>query len=476
MAVRVKSTIAEILTRQKNYEKSNELLKNVIAKQKIISDNTGLANSYLRLAQLLNEMGLHNQSVKNYNNCLHIATQAGLTHLIRSAYKGLWKVYSQAGDIKSAHRNLNKYTRITDSLYNAQKISEANKLEENAIQKKHQEELQAKNLEIEIGRKLISQQKKNQNLLFVIIGLFILIIVYAIRESHLKRKANKMLVNQKELIEREKALSERKTQNFTESLNYAQRMQRTILMSSNSLHNLFPESLTILIPNDIVSGDFYWFQEKNDRVLFALADCTGHGVPGAMMSIIGAYSLNRVVNEKSISSPGEVLNQINKIFEEHMKQRDTSEIFDGMDIALCSFNPKSKELNFAGANLPLYICRDNMLPLPTNSIVAKGKTHTLYNIKPTKQTIGSFHNTKNFTNHSVTLMEDDIIYLFSDGYADQFGGPEGRKFKSPQLHRLILNISQLPMIEQREILLNTFENWKGQLSQIDDVSFLGIKI
>lgn len=475
-ALRVESKVAEILCKKRRYSQGENLLKRILPQQSDIGDFTGQAYGYLCLANLQKEKGRYTESMLNYRQCLRIANLAGLTDLVRHAYKGLSQVNSIVGDIASAYTNLSHYTRITDSLFNAQKISEANKLEENDTHRQHLELLQLKNMELENSKERINRQKRGQTFLVITIGLFIAIIILSVREYMHKRNANELLIAQKNVIEKQKKLADRRTKHLTESLNYAQRMQKAILMSSQSLQNIFPESFTLLIPKDIVSGDFYWIQQKDDSILFALADCTGHGVPGALMSVIGAYSLNKVVNDQQINSPGDVLQHVNSLFEEHLKQQDPNEIFDGMDIALCSYNPKVRELKYSGANLPIHICRANELAQPTSTIIAKGKTHSLYSVRPTKQPIGSFFENKAFKNHSISLMEGDTIYLFTDGFSDQFGGPEGRKFKSLQLYKLILSITHLSLDEQKATLEKTFSSWKGNLTQVDDVGFLGIRV
>ena len=368
-----------------------------------------------------------------------------------------------------------------DSLNNpiatsTQNHEEANEFENQTSKEKLIKTIESKDNELELSRKQLRQQQRILLLLVVITILFIIIIIIANRGSACRKKANELLTIQKLEAEAQKSISDQKAKNFTESLNYAQRIQKAILSNSLLIKNALPDSFIILYPKDIVSGDFFWMQEKNNRILFALADCTGHGVPGALMSIIGTYGLNRVVNELNITSPGEVLHHVNHLFEDSLKQRDSSDIFDGMDLALCSYNPKSMELKYSGANRPLFICRSNMLPNASNLILSKGKTHTLYSVKPTKQAIGSFSDNKTFANHSIMLTKDDVIYLFSDGYTDQFGGPEGRKFKSQPLYRLLVSICSLPIDDQKQIVESTFKKWKGNMPQIDDVSFVGIKI
>jgi len=336
--------------------------------------------------------------------------------------------------------------------------------------------LKDKEIELNLSKKYLRQQNRNLILLAIVAGIFIIIIVITLRGLTCRKRINELLTVQKNEAERQRSVSDKIAKNFTESLNYAQRIQKAILRNSLHIKSVVPDSFIILYPKDIVSGDFYWIQEKNNRVLFALADCTGHGVPGALMSIIGTYGLNRIVNELNITSPGEVLHHVNLLFEDSLRQRSSSDVFDGMDIALCSYNQKSMELKYSGANLPLLICRSNMQPSPSSVILTKGKTHTLYSVKPTKQAIGSFSENKTFANHSIMLAKDDVIYLYSDGYTDQFGGPDGRKFKSQPLYRLLVSICSLPIDDQKQIVESTFMKWKGDTPQLDDVSFIGIRI
>lgn len=473
---RAKSLGGEINCRLKKYSNAQHLLSESIQNQQILNDQSGLALSYLRMANLHRALGELNSSLDYYSKSLSLAAVVGLTDVVRQAYKGLSQVNSISGNSEKAYRFLDNYTRITDSLFNAQKISEANKVEENAIHEQHLSELRNKETELEQFKGLVEQQKRNQILLATVTVLFFLILILSIREFLQKNKANELLVKQKAEIEHQKQLADRKTRNFTDSLNYSQRIQKAILRTSLTIQNLFPESFIILLPKDIVSGDFYWIKEKNERILFALADCTGHGVPGALMSIIGTFGLNQVVNELNITSPSEILTNINDIFRENLIRKESSEIFDGMDIAICCYNPKTNELMYSGANIPLHICRSNLLPQPSSAISAKGKTHTLFNVKPAKQNIGSNIDTEPFKNHSITLMEGDVIYLFSDGFADQFGGTEGRKFKSTQLYKLLVGITNLALEEQKMLLEQTFIAWKGDHTQLDDVSFMGIRI
>lgn len=318
--------------------------------------------------------------------------------------------------------------------------------------------------------------RQNPNLLYIILVLSLGLMTFAYREYKLKKRANVNLSLQKSEIETQKHIVDKRNRDITDSLNYAQRIQHAILETSLGLENFFPESFIIFLPKDIVSGDFYWVKSKNDQILFAMADCTGHGVPGAFMSIIGTYGLNNLVNEFDLTNPGEILNEMNDLFKSSFDQTEGAEIFDGMDIGLCLYNPATRELNYAGANLPLHILRENSKPQPTSHIVHNNNRFTLYQVKPNKQPIGYVFEHTNYVTHGIQLMEGDILYLFTDGYADQFGGLYKKKYRYQELRKLICDIALTPLDDQRSILYDSFRFWKADNIQVDDMSFMGIKI
>jgi len=198
---------------------------------------------------------------------------------------------------------------------------------------------------------------------------------------------------------------------------------------------------------------------KGDNILFAAADCTGHGVPGALVSVVCHNALNRAVREFNLIEPAKILDKVTELVIETFEKSDAN-INDGMDIALCSLNSKTNELEYSGANNSLYIIRNNEL------------TET----KSDKQPIGKYSNIKPFTNHKQTLLKEDQIYLFTDGYADQFGGEKGKKFKYKQFKDLLLKNNKEPMKKQLDVLFSSFDSWKGDLEQIDDVCVIGVKI
>jgi transcriptional regulator with GAF, ATPase, and Fis domain len=262
------------------------------------------------------------------------------------------------------------------------------------------------------------------------------------------------VVKQKEIIEE-------KNKNITDSIIYAKRIQDATLPDRNLVRNYLQESFVLFKPKDIVSGDFYWVEKAGDCILFAVVDCTGHGVPGAFLSLIGHNSLNQIVNELKIYKPSLILTELNRIVSKTLQNNlQATNIKDGMDMAICSLNIKTNELQFAGAFNPLYLVRDN----------------NIEEIKGDKIAIGSnLYKNPEFTNNVIQLKEGDCIYLFSDGYADQFGGPKGKKFKYSRFKELLVQIHGKHMDEQHDILNHMIVAWQGDLEQIDDVCVIGLR-
>ncbi|MFY9308470.1 MAG: tetratricopeptide repeat protein [Bacteroidia bacterium] len=253
---------------------------------------------------------------------------------------------------------------------------------------------------------------------------------------------------------------EEKNKSILDSINYARRIQQAILPSEQEMKALLTESFVLYIPKDVVSGDFYWIQSKGSKVLFAAVDCTGHGVPGAFMSMIGNTMLNEIVNGKGVVSPGEILKQLREGIIKSLKQTgSTGENQDGMDIALCSLD--GNILEFAGANNPLWI-------------ISNGEFRE---IKADKQPIGIYYGeTKPYTNHTVELRKGDCVYIFTDGYADQVGGSAEKKFKYKQLQELIVANHKLAMEQQKALYFDAIDKWKGNLEQVDDILLIGVRL
>lgn len=262
-------------------------------------------------------------------------------------------------------------------------------------------------------------------------------------------------------VHKQKAIIEEKNKDITDSIRYAKKIQQAVAPNIEDFNRNFSESFILYKPKDIVSGDFYWFEHyPNDVTVFAAADCTGHGVPGAFMSLICGDIMYKVINDQKVDDPAKALSAIDEKLVQLIKKSSEAAANDGMDLALCTYHKNEKKLYYAGAQRPLLIIRNKQI----------------IEVKPSKFSIGG-HSTegKRFELHEIDVLPGDIFYLLTDGYADQFGGDNGKKFKFKNFKELVLSVSSLPLTEQRNVLNETFEAWKGTLEQIDDVCVIGIK-
>lgn len=279
------------------------------------------------------------------------------------------------------------------------------------------------------------------------------------------KKASKRIEFQNHLIETKNKQLEDKSKEIHESLAYAKLIQKATLPSSSFIKKILPDSFVLLKPKDIVSGDFYWYSEQKHLQYFALADCTGHGVPGALMSMIGNSLLNKIVDEQTKLKPSEILERLNKEITCALQQSFDANITqnDGMDITLCQINTFTKEITIASAIQNYFIVRNNKVQC------IKGDNFSVGGIF-------SDHPNFSFTDYKFKVNNEIKIYMYSDGYADQFGGEKDDKFMSCNLMKLIEKNTHLPMQEQKEIFSQTFDDWKGKNKQIDDVLVIGFSL
>ncbi len=271
-----------------------------------------------------------------------------------------------------------------------------------------------------------------------------------------------------------------KEREITDSIRYALRIQLSIIPTPERVKALLPKSMVFYKPKDIVSGDFYWVEEINNEIVFAAVDCTGHGVPGAMMSVIGLKSLNQAVQDKKLSKPSDILQHLDIAVNDTLRQSsDVNAVKDGMDLALCNINYKTLILQYAGAFNGVCIIRKNI----ANTHQAKSNREVFYGndlleLRPDKLPIGS--NTDGiadtFVNHEFQLQPDDLVYIYTDGYADQFGGPKGKKFKYNQLKDVLVSLADVPVESHSAILEKNLKDWQGSQEQVDDVLVIGVRI
>ncbi|MES2395152.1 MAG: tetratricopeptide repeat protein, partial [Bacteroidota bacterium] len=418
-----------------------------------------LASSYNSLGEFYTKAKRYIEAFHSLEKAMHNAKEIRDNNTLKIIYDNFSTLYEKQNDFHKAFEYAKLSSVLTESINNESNNKQVNEM--TAKYESEKKELLIAGLEKD---KALSDEKlqreKNFKVYLLIFSLFIASFAFVLFRGNVqKRKANTALSFAYEEIES-------KNKDISDSINYSKRIQDASLAPKELRYKLFPDAFVLFKPKDIVSGDFYWYAEKAGKRLIASCDCTGHGVPGALMSMIGNNILNQIVNEKGITSPDEILNHLHKEVRKALKQEDQGATKDGMDIALISFNSDT-EIEYAGAHRPLWIINK----MDTGELVIDNETsqqlqtkkHQLFEIKPDKFSIGG-HQTeteRKFTKHKISLSKGDCIYIFSDGFVDQFGGNEGKKFMSKRFKDLLLADYSTPMLEQENKLIKTFETWKG---------------
>jgi serine phosphatase RsbU (regulator of sigma subunit)/tetratricopeptide (TPR) repeat protein len=379
---------------------------------------------------------------------------------LATPYKTMSELLARQGEFSEALNYLNLHLAARDSILNTQTNELMTEMASRYENEKKEQQLEHQQTEI-------AKQKQLKNMLLVIILLIILFaaVIFAVVYSGYrnKKRANALLSQKNAEIELQKAMVDEKNKDITDSIVYARRIQQAILPSHEYIRNLLPESFVLFLPKAIVSGDFYWIEKKGSKVFIAVVDCTGHGVPGAFMTFMAYSLLNEAVMERGLERPDAILNEMRSTLNRMLRQKnDAAALRDGMDISLCAIDLSSLSLEYAGAFNPLWVAR-------------KG---SMMEISADKQPVGVYNEDgeQPFTHNYMKLEHGDMVYMFTDGYADQFGGRKGKKFKYRQLNELLLRCSALPAKDQQHLLESTLADWKGKLEQVDDICITGIRI
>ncbi|MBN8697429.1 MAG: tetratricopeptide repeat protein [Bacteroidetes bacterium] len=468
------TNISEILIEQKKYQEALDYSNQAIEIHKQLGNKTDLIYGYLSVAKNYMDQGLNSKAIDILSQAIDLSKEVKAQKQLSQSYLMTAQAYGAMNNFKQAYDYYIQYSNVKDSMFtseSAEKIAEMNTKYD--TDKKNKEiELLKKESEIQ----LLNQQAEKsrsamiRNLLIAGFVFILVLVVVLYNRNQVKQKANlalaeknKNIEEQKEQIELQHAQLEHKNKEITDSIKYAKNLQLAILPPDNQVKALLPDSFVLYKPKDIVSGDFYWVEEWGNSVMVAAADCTGHGVPGAFMSIVGNNLLQQAVNVFGLTRPALILNNVNKNISRMLHQtEDASSVKDGMDVALLSIEKGTRKIQFAGAYNPMWILSNGQIT----------------EIAADKHPVGAFvgEELKQFTNHELELNKGDIVYVFTDGYADQFGGPKGKKFKYSQLKEILLANAHLSMQEQKEKLNEIIESWKGNLEQIDDILIIGIKL
>ncbi|MGZ4155753.1 MAG: tetratricopeptide repeat protein [Bacteroidia bacterium] len=446
-----------------------------------LGDKDGIAHRMCSVGSMYLINGKTDSALYYGTKSMEKAKEIGSPELISNAAELLKKTYKAKGNIAKALEFTEEYYTMRDSINSEQTRKATYKQQLNYEYDK--KETIAKAQEEKKDSEHASEIKRQKIVIWAVVIGFLLILVFSI--SLYKRFT--LTREQKKIIEKQKSTVDEKNKEILDSINYAKRLQEAILPPLKYVKEYLPQSFILYKPKDIVAGDFYWMEvveQDPELILIAAADCTGHGVPGALVSVVCSNSLNRTVKEFGITEPGKILDKVRELVIETFEKSE-SEVKDGMDISLCCFNKKTNELFWAGANNPLWMIRNNP---------DKNSGKELIEYKATKQPIGKVDNAAPFQTSIIKLNKEDAVYIFTDGYADQFGltdeewekikneksgntsTEKGKKFKYSKLKELLISIQHLSMEEQSKIVSDKIDKWKGDIEQVDDILIIGIKI
>ncbi len=433
------------------YDKVFEYMQKSISINKQYGYTEGECAGYLNLGDLYYLQKKYKAANEYYDKALKTAKELGHKEYLKVGYFSLANLDSALGDYKSVYHNYKNFVIYRDSLNN----------EENA--KKVLEEQYKYDLEKKEA--IAAEESRRQRLVLWLIGIagvgvtIVALLIY--RSLQQNKKAKKIIEIKSKETEEQKHLVEHKQKEIIDSITYAKRLQQAILPSVDEINKYVPDNFLYYKPKDIVAGDFYWMEHLDNTTYIAAADSTGHGVPGAMVSVVCSNALNRAVNEFGLRDTGKILDKTRELVLETF-EKSGEEIKDGMDISLCRINAVTNEVQWSGANNQLWY-------------IKKGGAEMI-EIKANKQPIGKTDNPQPFTSHTLELQKGDTIYLMTDGYPDQFGGEKGKKFKYKQLEQNLVANCNNELKEQKNILSALFDAWKGDLEQVDDVTIIGVRL
>jgi len=460
--------IAHIYIENKDYE--NSLIN--LQKALNISEQNGLKFNEAKIANAMaNNYSLSGQSklaIEYAERALELSKELGAKEVVEHSYQHLSSFYADLNNYERAYHYRLKYIDVHDTIYNERSneiIAEMQTKYDSEKKEKENELLrvQGKIDELEIGKKdeELKLEATRRNVLYGGIAIALLIAAFIFNRLRVTRRQKLLIQEQKKAVEEQKEIVEEKNTEITDSINYAQRIQQALLKSEEHVSDHFPPHFILLKPKDIVSGDFYWAIEKQGCLYISVADCTGHGVPGAFMSMLGIAFLNEINSGEELLSPAQILDELRgRIIRELSQTGSLEGSKDGMDMCIIRLNKGRENFEWAGANNPLYI--------------VNGKE--IKEIKADRQPVAFSDFSKPFTNHSVQIEESNCLYMFSDGYVDQFGGAKGKKFKTKRYKELLLSFHKEDMEVQKSQLDNTFESWRGDIEQIDDVCVVGLRL
>ncbi len=466
--------LADIYNEQGFYDKAQTTYNDALNTANFKDDKDLLTDIYNNLSQLFLNKKDYNMA-KNYAvQSLRISKDIGLRMRIRDSYQTLANIHFETKEWAKTAEYQRLVILYNDTLFNQQLTERITSLQFESEKQRQQIEIDLLNREKELSDTSMKRQKMLNLTLSMILILAVAFLVLVIISNVARKRANKLLREQKQEIinkniELKSQNEEIKSQHdeiylqkkqITDSIQYAGRIQKAILQYETNFNDIVPNNFVFLLPRDIVSGDFFWFAKIENNIIIAAADCTGHGVPGAFMSLLGVSALKEIVEDKLIFETDVILENLRKKIKHALNQESIdSDSKDGMDIAIVNIAPDFSKLLFSGANSPAYICRNK----------------EIITLEATKNPIGIYIKEKKFQKIEISMLSDDMLYLFSDGYHSQFGGTNNEKFKIGRFKNLLISICKEDIATQRRCMVNNFINWKGIQKQVDDILVVGIK-
>ncbi len=483
--------IGNVYEALKQYSKSLEYQYRSLEIKKDIGNNKSIAHAIYNISSVKNEMGLYEEALSNFQVSLNHAQKAGDKFLLRDIYRAFMNIYSKTGNYSLALENGYKFFKVNKILNNQINSRKINDLQLKYDKSNRKEEIEYLKQQEEVRAVKLQNDSLFLGALFVGIIIILVFFIFIFKSYRQRYKLNKNLINQKTEIhqQKEEILSQRnnleelynelnhrkeeiqtqhdiidkKNQYITDSITYAKFIQDAILPQSQQIQKIIPESFIYFEPKDILSGDFYWIEKKDHYIYIAIVDSSGHGIPGAFISIIGNNLLNQAVFDKQFNSPENILDFLNKGLYKALKEHYNEFIIEsGMDIAVLRYDTLNYDLTYTGAHNPIYLIRDKELIQYKSTAYPLGLSLEEEEIDVQEQTI--------------KIQPGDTIYLYSDGYTDQFGGPQNKKFMYKRLRELLINIHDQPCNIQKNQLVHIFKDWKGDNEQVDDVLFIGMKL
>jgi tetratricopeptide (TPR) repeat protein len=497
--------IGKVVSQKGDFKKSTEYFEQALEIKKSLEDNQGIAATMIFLGQNYKNLGNIDTAMILIQEAHTIATEIGANEEVRISLGELAKLYAVIGDFQAAFSHQTRFIEINEAISNDQASKKIAEMEAELQEKIQKDKIALMEKDKEYEKKMFR--------IFIGVGIFIILMIiiaagFIYNRYQMKKKAhavleqkNQIIEEQKYVLEEQKHVLEEKNTEILDSITYAKRIQTAILPSDKFFNETLPNSFVLYKPKDIIAGDFYWLEETTPLapsiggglgevsggmglVLFAAADCTGHGVPGAMVSVICNNALNRSVREFGLTIPSKILDKTRDVVIEQFEKSE-SEVKDGMDISLCAINFQQHKLSWSGANNPIWIVRQKTTSLliasknNTESITIEpnviDENYHLFEIKADKQPIGKYADPKPFSNWEIDLTKGDSVYIFTDGYADQFGGDKGKKFMAANMKKLILSIQNESVEMQKKLLDEAFENYRSDHEQIDDVCIIGVR-